>query len=323
MILKQERIFIAGHRGLVGSAILRRFQEMTCSNLLLRDRKSLDLTDQKAVSKFFNLEQPNVVILAAARVGGIAANSQYPADFFRENLAIQQNIITAAQENGVKKLLFFGSNCAYPANIAMPLAEEALLNGAPERTNRSFAIAKLAGIEYCRAVNQQFGLKYFCVMPASTFGPGDNFDPERSHVIAGLIRRIHKAKMQSKPSVVIWGSGRPIREFIFSDDLAEASIFLLSNLDQSWEEIFPTDSPPIINVGAGRGISIDDLARQVKKTVGFKGELHYDMARPDGAAEKVLDVGKMSLLSWPGPKTNLQTGLAIAYKDYIQRFGCD
>ncbi len=160
-------------------------------------------------------------------------------------------------------------------------------------------------------------------MPANTFGPGDHFDPERSHVIAGLIRRIHKAKMQSKPSVVIWGSGKPIREFIFSDDLAEASIFLLSNLHQAWEEIFPTDSPPIINVGAGRGISIDDLARQVKKTVGFKGDLHYDMTRPDGAAEKVLDVGKMSLLSWPGPKTNLQTGLAIAYKDYLQRFGCD
>jgi len=203
----------------------------------------------------------------------------------------------------------------------MPLAEKALLDGAPEITNRSFAIAKVAGVEYCRAVNQQFGLRYFCVVPASTFGPADNFDPEHSHVIAGLIRRMHEAKIQNRPFVTVWGSGTPIREFIFSDDVAEATTFLLSEIEDSWERLFPVGTSPIINVGSGRGITIKELAEKIKRTLGYQGELHYDSSRPDGVSEKILDISRISQLSWTGPSTELEVGLKISYQDYLDRFG--
>ena len=320
-MLQKEKIFVAGHRGLIGSAILRKLQMLGCSNILVAERKALDLSDQRAVFEFIASERPTVVVLAAARVGGIIANSRYPADFFEENISIQQNVISAARKNDVTKLLFFGSNCAYPANIPMPLAEKALLDGAPEITNRSFAIAKVAGVEYCRAVNQQFGHRYFCVVPASTFGPADNFDPEHSHVIAGLIRRMHEAKIQNRPFVTVWGSGTPIREFIFSDDVAEATTFLLSEIEDSWERLFPVGTSPIINVGSGRGITIKELAEKIKRTLGYQGELHYDSSRPDGVSEKILDISRISQLSWTGPSTELEVGLKISYQDYLDRFG--
>ena len=303
---KTNRIYVAGHRGMAGSAILRRLKVLGYDNFILRSSKELDLRNQQAVTEFFRSERPDFVFLAAAKVGGIMANNNYRAEFLYDNLQIQNNIIQSAFLSNVKKLLFLGSSCIYPKLAPQPLKEEYLLTGPLEYTNEPYAIAKIAGIKMCDAYRNQHGCNYISVMPTNLYGINDNYHPENSHVIPGLIRRFHEAKMHQADSVTIWGTGKPMREFLFADDLADACVFLMENYDEDG----------LINIGTGKDISIKELALCIKKTVGFKGEIIFDASKPDGTPRKLLDVSKLHSRGWKHT-TELESGLLLTYKDFL------
>jgi GDP-L-fucose synthase len=296
-----SRIYVAGHRGLVGSAIVRRLQADGATNLILRAHDELDLVDQAAVEAFFATERPEYVFLAAAKVGGIHANSNYPAEFIHDNLAIQTNVIHNAWKHGVKKLLFLGSSCIYPRDSPQPIKEEYLLTGPLEPTNEWYAVAKIAGLKMCQAYRQQYGFNAICAMPTNLYGPGDNYDAENSHVVPALIRRIHQAKVIAAPLVSIWGSGRPLREFLHVDDLADALVFLMRAYSDG----------DIINVGSGLEISIAELAALLSEIIGYQGELEFDSSRPDGTPRKLLDSSRLNTMGWQ-PRMDLKTGLRDA-----------
>jgi GDP-L-fucose synthase len=296
-----SRIYVAGHRGLVGSAIVRRLQADGATNLILRAHDELDLVDQAAVKAFFATERPEYVFLAAAKVGGIHANSNYPAEFIHDNLAIQTNVIHNAWKHGAKKLLFLGSSCIYPRDSPQPIKEEYLLTGPLEPTNEWYAVAKIAGLKMCQAYRQQYGFNAICAMPTNLYGPGDNYDAENSHVVPALIRRIHQAKVIAAPLVSIWGSGRPLREFLHVDDLADALVFLMRAYSDG----------DIINVGSGLEISIAELAALLSEIIGYQGELEFDSSRPDGTPRKLLDSSRLNTMGWQ-PRMDLKTGLRDA-----------
>jgi GDP-L-fucose synthase len=301
-----SKIFVAGHRGLVGSAILRRLQADGYGRLLTRTRQELDLTDRAAVSRFFTAERPDYVFLAAAEVGGIIANDQHPADMIRDNLLIQTHVIDAAWRNGVRKLLFLGSSCIYPKFAPQPIREDSLLTGALEPTNDAYAVAKIAGITMCQAYRRQHGFNAIAAMPTNLYGPNDNFDLVMSHVLPALIRKFHEAKLSAAKTVTVWGTGTPRREFLHVDDLADACLFLMSRYD----------SAEIINVGAGKDITIAELAALVGSVVGYTGELVFDTTKPDGTPRKLLDVSRMTALGW-SPRISLRDGLATTYRWFL------
>lgn len=310
-----QKIYVAGHRGMVGSAIVRHLISAGYFNIVTRSRKELDLTNQSLVENFFSLEKPDIVYLAAARVGGIYANNTYPAEFVYENLMIEANIIHQAYKNNVKKLLFLGSSCIYPKLAVQPMVESALLTGKLEPTNEPYAIAKIAGIKLCGSYNRQYGMDYRSVMPTNLYGTGDNYHPENSHVIPGLIRRFHEAKLQNKDSVIIWGTGKPLREFLNVDDLAEACLFIMNLPKQKYESI--TDvMENHINVGFGSDITIFDLAKLIAETIGFEGKIIFDKDKPDGATRKLMDSSKLRYLGWQ-PKIDLDLGLKKAYSEFL------
>lgn len=302
----QGKIYVAGHRGLVGSAILRRLRSLGAQNLVFRTRTELDLTDGRAVSAFFDEERPAYVFLAAAKVGGIKANNDYPAEFLRDNLAIQTNVIHTSWKSGVEKLCFLGSSCIYPKLAAQPLREDALLTGPLEPTNEWYAIAKIAGIKMCEAYRRQYGFDAISVMPTNLYGPGDNFDPESSHVLPAMIRRFHAAKQQHDASVVIWGTGTPRREFLHVDDMADATVFLMQGYDQAQH----------INVGVGEDLTILELAHLVADVVGYQGQILTDPSKPDGTPRKLMDVSRLTALGWSA-KVGLREGIAETYRWYV------
>src|SRR5437016_2261797 len=307
MMDKSEKIFVAGHRGMVGSALVRRLKSEGFSNLLVRDRSKLDL--KNAVTEFFAQEKPALVILAAAKVGGIKANNDFPVEFLLENSRIQNNVIQAAYENGARKLLFLGSSCIYPKFAPQPIPETALLSGPLEPTNEAYAIAKIAGIKLCQAYARQYGANFISVMPTNLSGPGDNLDLETSHALAALLRKAHEAKMSGAGEMIVWGTGEPRSEFLHVDDLAAAVLFLLENYD----------SPEIINVGCGEDISIRELAELICDVVGFRGELKWDRSKPDGTPRKLLDVSKIRTLGWQ-PTISLRDGLARFYEWFLDNY---
>ena len=304
---RSAKIYVAGHRGLVGGAIWRRLERAGFTNLIGRTSKDLDLREQAAVAKFFAEARPDYVFLAAARVGGIRANNTYPAEFIYDNLMIQTNVLHQAYLNGVKKLLFLGSSCIYPKFCPQPMKEEHLLSGKLEPTNEPYAVAKIAGITMCQAYRRQYGAPFYAAMPTNLYGPGDNFDPLDSHVIPGLMRRIHEAKVQGAEEVTIWGTGTPRREFLYVDDLADACLFLMEQYDD----------PEIINVGVGEDLSIAELARLVVRVVGFQGRLTFDPSYPDGTPQKLLDVSRLSHMGWQA-QTSLEIGLTETYGWFCQ-----
>lgn len=304
---KNAKIYVAGHRGMVGSAICRKLEKEGYTSLIYRTSAELDLRNQQAVADFFALEKPEYVFLAAAKVGGIVANNTYRADFLYENLAIQNNVIHSAYAQGVKKLMFLGSSCIYPKMAPQPLKEDYLLTGPLEETNEPYAIAKIAGIKMCDAYRAQYGCNFISVMPTNLYGYNDNYHPENSHVLPALIRRFHEAKRDHAPSVTIWGSGTPKREFLFADDLADACYFLM----QTYNE------PHLINIGTGEDLSIKELALLIKEVVGFDGELRFDPSKPDGTPRKLMDVSKLHQLGWQH-RTGLKEGLKLAYRDYLR-----
>ena len=313
------KIYVAGHRGMVGGAIVRALQSQGHSDLVMRTHAELELTNQAAVHAFFAKEKPDQVYMAAARVGGIHANNTYPAEFIFDNLMVQTNVIDAAFRSGVKKLLFLGSSCIYPRLAAQPMAENALISGHLEPTNEPYAIAKIAGIKMCESYNRQYGashgLDYRSVMPTNLYGPGDNYHPENSHVIPAMIRRFHEAKVAGAPSVSIWGSGTPRREFLYVDDMAAASVFLM-NLPQA---IYQQHTQPMlshINVGFGSDVSIAELAQAVGQTVGFEGTIEFDSSKPDGAPRKWMDSSRLNALGWQA-KVRLEEGLLLAYQNFV------
>jgi GDP-L-fucose synthase len=308
---KDSLIYVAGHRGLVGSAICRNLRHQGFHRLLLRSHAELDLTDAVAVRRFFEQERPHYVFLAAAKVGGILANDLYPADFIRENLIIQTNVIDAAYRAGVDRLLFLGSSCIYPKLCPQPIKEEYLLTGLLEPTNRPYALAKIAGVEMCWSYNRQFQTRYLCAMPANLYGPGDNFDPQKSHVLPALIRKVAEAKALGHKQIVVWGTGTPRRELLFSEDLAEACVFLM-NLDEATYASL-LEGVPLINIGTGKDVTIRELAEQVCAALGYTGDLVFDTTRPDGTPQKLLDVTRMQALGWQ-PRTTLSQGIALTYE---------
>ena len=317
---KDSRIYVAGHRGLVGSALMRRLEADGYSNLITRTHADLELTEQAAVTAFFDRERPEYVFLAAAKVGGIHANATYPAEFIHQNLAIQTNVIHEAWRTGVERLLFLGSSCIYPRDCPQPIKEEYLLTGPLEPTNRPYAVAKIAGIEMCAAYNRQYGTKFLAVMPTNLYGPGDNFDPENSHVIPALIRRCHEAKMRGdEEEVVVWGTGAPMREFLYSDDLADACMFLMELPDERFAELLSGSKklggPPIINIGSGQEISIADLAALVRDEIGFEGRLAFDCSRADGTPRKLQSLERITGLGWR-VTTSLRIGIRQTYRAY-------
>ncbi|MFI4937158.1 MAG: GDP-L-fucose synthase family protein [Candidatus Berkiellales bacterium] len=308
---KSDKIFVAGHRGLVGSALIRTLSTLGYTNIITRTHAECDLTIQTAVKALFQETQPDYVFLAAAKVGGIWANDNYPADFIQQNLQIQTNVIEQAKAHQVKRLLFLGSSCIYPRECPQPIKEEYLLSGPLESTNRPYAIAKIAGIEMCRAFNRQFGTQYLAVMPTNLYGSGDNYDLKMSHVIPALIRKMHEAKINQAPQVTVWGTGLPKREFLLSDDAADACIFLMKLPDEVFQQALP-----LINVGCGEDLTIHELAQIIAKVVEFRGEIIFDSTKPDGTPRKLLDVDQLTTLGWR-PKKTLAEGLAIAYKDFV------
>ena len=314
------RIYIAGHRGMVGSAIVRTLQAQGQTNIITRTHAELNLTNQAAVRAFFEQEKPDQVYLAAAKVGGIHANNTYPADFIYQNLMIEANIIDAAFRNGVTKLLFLGSSCIYPKLAPQPMREDALLTSTLEPTNEPYAIAKIAGIKLCESYNRQYGeshgIDYRSVMPTNLYGPGDNYHPENSHVIPALIRRFHEAKQNDAPSVAIWGSGTPKREFLYVDDMAAACVHIM-NLDKTTYNQHTQPMLSHINVGCGYDITIKELAEAVGKTVGYQGEITFDPSKPDGAPRKLMDSSRLNALGWQA-KVGLEQGLALAYHDFLR-----
>ncbi|BDG26765.1 GDP-L-fucose synthase [Thermus thermophilus] len=304
---KGSKIYVAGHRGLVGSAILRKLRAEGYTNLVTRTRQELDLRDQAAVNRFFEEERPEYVFLAAAKVGGILANSTYPADFIRDNLLIQTHVIDAAYRYGVKKLLFLGSSCIYPKHAPQPLKEGYLLTGPLEPTNEPYAVAKIAGIKMCQAYRRQYGFNAISLMPTNLYGPGDNFDLQTSHVLPALIRKFHEAKEGGRKEVVVWGTGTPRREFLHVDDLADAALFLMKHYE----------SEEIINVGVGEDISIRELAELIARIVGFEGEIVYDTTKPDGTPRKLLDTSRLFALGWR-PKIPLEEGIRQTYRWFLE-----
>jgi GDP-L-fucose synthase len=318
------RIYVAGHRGLVGSALMRNLCDKGYTNFVTRTHAELDLTSQAAVESFFDAEKPAYVFLAAARVGGIHANNVYPAEFIRDNLAIQTNVIHAAWKNSVKRLMFLGSSCIYPKLAPQPMKEEYLLTGPLEPTNRPYALAKIAGIEMCWSYNRQYGTKFIAVMPTNLYGAGDNYHPENSHVIPALIRKFHEAKVGNRPAVTVWGTGTPRREFLYSDDMADACVFLMSLKDAQYDTLLGSDEqatgvfmPPLVNIGVGVDLTIRDLAESVKRAVGYEGEIVFDTSKPDGTPRKLMDVNRLNSLGWVA-RTGMDAGLAQAYTDFIE-----
>lgn len=304
---KNAKIYVAGHRGLAGSAIVRELEKKDYTNIIARTHAELELMDAEAVRAFFETEKPEYVFLAAARVGGILANNTYPADFFRENIVVQTNVLHQAHLSGVKKLLFLGSSCIYPKLAPQPIKEEYLMTGPLEETNSGYALAKIAGIEMCQAYRRQHGSNFIAVMPTNLYGPNDNFSPERGHVLPALLRRFHEAKISGVSSVVVWGTGAPRREFLHSEDLGSAAVFLMETYND----------PSIINVGAGVDVSIKELAEQVKDTVGYPGDITWDSSKPDGTPRKLLDVSKLHSFGWHHA-IELPEGLRSTYEWYVK-----
>lgn len=312
-------IFVAGHRGLAGSAIARGLLASGYTNLILRSRQELDLADSIGTRLFFEEKRPEYVFLAAAKVGGVLANFDYPADFITENLKIQSNVIESAMRCGVKRLLFLGSSCIYPKLARQPIQEEYLLTGPLEFTNRPYAVAKIAGIEMCWACNRQYGTKFLAAMPTNLYGTGDHYDLRASHVLPALIRKTHEALEHEQQSVVVWGSGTPLREFLFSDDMATAAIFLMNLPEPQFESLLNgCELPPLINVGSGEELSISDLALTVFKVLGYTGDLVFDTAKPDGTPRKLLDSSRLFNLGWK-PRISLSQGIRLAWDDYRTR----
>lgn len=311
-----SKIYIAGHRGLVGSAIVRQLEERGCQNLILRTHSELDLTDQTQVRAFFEAESPEYVILAAAKVGGIHANNTYPAEFIYDNMMIEANIVDAAYRNGVDHLLFLGSTCIYPAAVEQPMREDALLTDVLEQTNEPYAVAKIAGIKLCESYNRQYGTHYRSVMPTNLYGVHDNFHPENSHVIPGIMRRFHEAKMNNDKEVSVWGSGKAMREFLYVDDMAAASLFVLE-LD---EETYQANTKPMlshINIGTGVDVTIRELAETMKKVIGFEGDLVFDTTKPDGPPRKLIDVSRINAMGWKY-SVDLEDGLKTTYDWFLK-----
>lgn len=304
---KEAKIYVAGHKGLVGSALLRDLTKQGYTNIVVRMHAELDLKNQQAVNEFFQKEKPAYVFLAAAKVGGIGANSQYPAMFIYDNLIIETNIIHAAYQNHVKKLLFLGSSCIYPQMAEQPIREDALLTGPLEPTNDAYAIAKIAGIKMCQAYNKQYGTKYISVMPTNLYGPNDNFNLETSHVFPALIRKFHEAKLHNNTNVIVWGTGTPIREFLHVDDLADACVYLMNTYDDS----------KIVNIGTGIGITIRELANQIATVVGYKGAIVFDATKPNGTPVKINDVSYLKNLGWTS-KIDLHAGIRMVYEAYVR-----
>ncbi|MBA4262152.1 MAG: GDP-fucose synthetase [Comamonadaceae bacterium] len=321
---RDSNIYVAGHRGLVGSAIVRQLQAAGHTHIIQRSHAELDLRDHAAVDAFFFAEKPAFVFLAAAKVGGIHANNAYPAEFIRDNLAIQTNVIHAAHLNGVQRLLFLGSSCIYPKLAPQPMKEEHLLSGPLEATNRPYALAKIAGIEMCWSYNRQYGTQFLAAMPTNLYGPGDNYHPENSHVIPALIRRFHEAKLTNAPSVTVWGTGSPRREFLYSEDMAEACVFLMSLPDARFTPLLGQDRndglAPLMNIGTGQDLSIRELAQTVADVVGYTGRLEFDPSKPDGTPRKLMDVGRLNAMGWTA-HTPLREGLQAAYRDYLATQG--
>lgn len=305
---KDAKIYVAGHRGMVGSAIVRELEKQGYHNLVLRSSRELDLRRQEAVEAFFETEKPDYVFLAAARVGGIGANSSYPADFLYENMILEMNVLHSAWKCGVKKLLFLGSSCIYPRKARQPIREDALLTGALEQTNEGYALAKISGLRYCSYLKRQYGADFISCMPTNLYGIGDNYHPQNSHVLPALLSRFHEAVMEGKKEVVIWGSGRPLREFMDADDLAGACVFLMERY--SGEET--------VNVGTGKEITIAGLAELIKEITGYQGKILYDKTKPDGTPRKLLDISKIKEMGWEA-KISLEEGIRKAYGDYLER----
>ncbi|MBS1490460.1 MAG: GDP-L-fucose synthase [Bacteroidetes bacterium] len=304
-----SKIYVAGHRGMVGSAIYRALQKAGYQNLITRTSAELDLRQQQAVQTFFEKEKPDYVFVAAAKVGGILANSRYKADFIYDNLMIEANVIKAAHDHKVKKLLLLGSSCIYPKFAEQPIREESLLTGPLEPTNDAYAVAKIAGIKLCQSFHDQYGDTFISVMPSNLYGYGDNYHLQNAHVLPALIRRFHEAKIQQAPEVVIWGSGKPLREFLFADDLAEACLFLMNHYH----------SPEIINIGSGTDLSIQELATLIAQEVGYQGVIKNDLSKPDGTPRKLMDVSKIQALGWKH-KTELREGIRLSYQDFLNRY---
>lgn len=320
---KDAKIYVAGHRGLVGSALVRNLRAKGYDNLLLRTHAELELTNQVATAKFFADEKPEYVFLAAAKVGGIFANNTYPAEFVYSNLVIQSNVMHAAYENQVKRLVFLGSSCIYPRDCPQPIKESYLLTGPLEPTNRPYALAKIAGIEMCWSYNRQYGTKYLSVMPTNLYGPGDNYHPDNSHVIPALLRKFHEAKLAGTREVVIWGTGTPRREFLYSDDMADACVFLMSLDAPAYDALLGSDEsishrfePPLVNVGMGEDVTIKDLAELVGSVIGYSGKIVFDTSKPDGTPRKLLDVSLLRGNGWEA-KICLEDGLQMAYRDFL------
>ena len=306
MMEKDAKIYVAGHHGMVGSAIVRQLEKEGYHNLILRTSRYLDLRRQDQVERFFEEERPEYVFLAAAKVGGIIANSRHPADFMYDNMILEMNVIHSAFVNRVKKLMFLGSSCIYPRLAPQPMPESCLLTSSLEQTNEAYALAKISGLKYCEYLNRQYNTDYISVMPTNLYGPNDNYHPEHSHVLPALIRRFHEAKLENRPEVVIWGTGTPLREFLYVDDLADACLFLMNHY--SGDET--------VNLGTGKELSIAQLAELVKQAVGYEGRITFDPSRPDGTPRKLLDVSKLTSLGWTY-KTELEEGIALAYEDFL------
>lgn len=305
---KQAKIFVAGHRGMVGSAIVRRLQQSGYTQVLTRGRQELDLLNQQAVHDFMHAERPDYLFIAAAKVGGIHANNVYRAEFLYQNLVIETNLIHAAHTAGVQSLMFLGSSCIYPKLSPQPLKEDCLLTGPLEPTNEPYAIAKIAGIKLCEAYNDQYGRQYISVMPTNLYGPNDNYDLNNSHVLPALIRKAHEAKQRGDASLVVWGTGTPMREFLYADDLADACVHLM---EQGYDG-------PLVNIGTGTDVTIRELAETVVKVVGFQGSLTFDSTKPDGTPRKLMDVSRLHSLGWKA-RTSLEDGIALAYQDFLSR----
>ena len=310
---RESKIYVAGHRGLVGSAICRRLQTGGYTRIVTRTREELDLRRQSDVESFFRTEKPEIVFLAAAKVGGIRANDQYPADFISDNLAIQTNVIRAAYDSGVLKLLFLGSSCIYPKFAPQPMKEEHLLTGTLEPTNEPYAVAKIAGLKMCEAYNRQYGTNYIAVMPTNLYGIGDNFDLANSHVLPALLRKFHEAKLEGRSCVEVWGTGTPLREFLFADDLADACVFLMERVDAD-------DLQGFVNIGTGQELTISELAEMIKTIVGYEGDIRFDSSKPDGTPRKLLDVSRMEALGWKAA-TPLEIGIRMTYEWYLKQAG--
>ena len=317
-----SRIYVAGHRGLVGSAIVRCLLANGHTDLITRTHAELDLTDARATAAFFETERPEYVFLAAAKVGGIVANNRFPAEFIRDNLAIQNSVIHAAYKTGVRRLLFLGSSCIYPKLAPQPMRERDLLTGPLEPTNRPYALAKIAGVEMCWSYNRQYGTRYLAAMPTNLYGPGDNYHPTNSHVIPALLRKFHEAKARNEPTVTVWGTGTPRREFLYSDDMADACVFLMNLPDERYGVLLGSDEnvtgrfePPLVNIGVGTDVTIAELAAVVAKVVGYSGGIVYDTSKPDGTPRKLMDVGLMTGVGWRA-RTALEDGLRAAYAEF-------